>query len=465
MALTKGAVPGRTSARLGTWRPSHGTVIHWFRNDLRLVDNPSLVACAATGAALLPVHCDDPAMRGATRWGFERVGPHRRRFHDDTLQDLGDRLQAAGSALLRVGGSPALTLPALAEQLGATAIHCESIPAPEEVAQVVALRDAINASPALRGRVTVVETWQSTLHDPGRLPFQPDRLPQVFTAFRQQVERGGLVPAAPLGEPSLPPLPAGVSPAPHPSAARDASSDHDDPRSSFPYRHPDCQGGAFAALSHLARYFATDRAHRYKATRNAAGGTDHSTRFSPWLATGALSVRTIYAALKDFETRRGANEGSYWIEFELLWRDYFRFLHRQHGVRLYRAQGLSGDTSLARVPHDAGRFARWTEGRTGEPLVDAGMRELAATGWLSNRLRQVVASYLVYDLQCDWRAGAAWFESQLIDYDACSNQGNWLYIAGRGTDPRGGRRFDPGKQAREHDPDGHYRRSWNGTSA
>ena len=88
------------------------------------------------------------------------------------------------------------------------------------------------------------------------------------------------------------------------------------------------------------------------------------------------------------------------------------------------------------------------------------MRELAATGYLSNRLRQVVASYLIYDLRGDWRAGAAWFESQLVDYDVYSNQANWLYIAGRGTDPRGGRRFNPIKQAQDHDADGSYRIMW-----
>ncbi len=88
------------------------------------------------------------------------------------------------------------------------------------------------------------------------------------------------------------------------------------------------------------------------------------------------------------------------------------------------------------------------------------MHELATTGFLSNRMRQIVASYWLNDLGGDWRAGAAWFESQLIDDDAYSNTGNWLYIAGLGTDPRGGRRFDPDKQAKTHDPQGHYRRLW-----
>jgi deoxyribodipyrimidine photo-lyase len=141
----------------------------------------------------------------------------------------------------------------------------------------------------------------------------------------------------------------------------------------------------------------------------------------------------------------------------LLWRDYFRFLHFKFGRRLYQARGLS---KLASTPFDAVEFEQWRSGNTGESLIDAGMRELSESGYLSNRMRQIVASYWVYDMQGDWRAGAAWFESQLIDYDVYSNQGNWLYIAGRGTDPRGGRPFNVAKQTQDHDPHGTYRRLW-----
>ena len=138
-------------------------------------------------------------------------------------------------------------------------------------------------------------------------------------------------------------------------------------------------------------------------------------------------------------------------------------MHAKHGAALYRANGLGGPSHSPAPTHNAQGFARWCSGHTGQPLVDAGMRELAATGWLSNRMRQIVASYLVHDLGGDWLAGAAWFEHTLIDFDPCSNQGNWAYIAGRGTDPRGGRRFNTEKQTKDHDPDGHYRRLWGTT--
>ena len=176
----------------------------------------------------------------------------------------------------------------------------------------------------------------------------------------------------------------------------------------------------------------------------------------------------IVERLTQYEAARGANDGTYWIWFELVWRDYFRFLHLKYGRALYLRQGLrkpdpSGDAPSLAEPLSGialKLFEQWTQGRTKNALVNAGMNELAATGKMSNRMRQIVASYLIYDLRIDWRAGAAWFESQLLDYDVYSNQGNWLYIAGLGTDPRGGRRMNLEKQALEHDPKGLYRKQW-----
>jgi deoxyribodipyrimidine photo-lyase len=111
-------------------------------------------------------------------------------------------------------------------------------------------------------------------------------------------------------------------------------------------------------------------------------------------------------------------------------------------------------------PFSVLKFKQWSSGKTGEPLVDAGMHELITTGYLSNRMRQIIASYWIYNMQGHWQVGAAWFESQLIDYDVYSNQGNWLYIAGKGTDPRGGRPMNITKQTQDHDPDSIYRKMW-----
>lgn len=427
------------------------TLIYWFRNDLRLADNPAFSQACQSATLLLPVYCHDPKADETTPWGFARTGPHRRQFLVDSLADLSAQLASRGSGLLVLEGRPQDVLPALALRTGVNTLVCEVIAAPEEEAEVTALRSA---------GLAVTAVWQSSLLEPVNLPFAVDGLPSVFTVFRQALERAEVLPLAPQPFPAnVPPLPTNCY---KNSSKKQLLVLHKvDKKSSFPYQAAPYQGGEAAATAHVAQYFHRKLAHTYKATRNDLTGVDYSSKFSPWLATGALSARTAYAALKAFEAEHGANDGSYWLWFELLWRDYFRLLHLQYGRRLYRERGLADShVLLPEVAHNADAFTRWCQGATDEPLVDAGMRELALTGYLSNRLRQIVASYLIHDLACDWRAGAAWFEAQLVDYDVYSNQGNWLYIAGRGTDPRGGRRFNPQKQAHDHDPQGHYRKLW-----
>ncbi len=430
------------------------TVLFWFRHDMRLHDQSALHAACQLGAQhLLPVVCL-PDVQATTAWGFARIGPHRRAWLANTIQNLLQGLSSKRSQLLILNQPAATALPALARAVGASTLVCEDIAAPEEQAQVAALRAA---------GLQVHTVWHSSLLHPAQLPWPVQHLPAVFTPFRQQLEQNGLQAAAPLPPPAtLPPAPAQV-PAPWANDPAQAlavlagAAPAPDARRAFPYLQGELHGGEAAALAHLGQYLARGLPHSYKRTRNDLMGRAYSSKWSPWLATGALSPRQALAQLRQFEATHGTSDGSYWLWFELLWRDYFRFLHLQHGPALYRARGLGPQRA---TPHDAQRFAAWCAGRTGQPLVDAAMRELAATGYLSNRLRQVAASYLIHDLACDWRAGAAWFEAQLLDYDVYSNQGNWLYIAGRGTDPRGGRRFDPVKQAREHDPDGRFRRMW-----
>ncbi len=431
-----------------------GVLIHWFRNDLRLHDHPALgraiARCQRDGLALLPVAWHGPAAATRTRWGFDRVGPHRRAVRAQALAGLAQALRARGSDLIVTEGASAQPLADLARQVCAVGLMAEAIHAPEEQAEVAALR-------AQGLPVETVE--QGGLFDAAQLPWAPEAVPNVFTAFRQGVERIGLQPAAPLPVPAtLPPWPEALSRPPRPLTPAVLPPDAADERSSFPYGLPDWQGDEAHALIHLRAYLASGRPHTYKATRNALTGRDFASHWSPWLASGALSVRQVVADLRAMEAERGASDGSYWLWFELLWREHFRWMLRRHGAALFLPQGLL--PSASRAVHDAKAFARWCEGCTGLDLVDAAMNELRHTGYLSNRLRQIVASALIHELRGDWRAGAAWFEHCLIDFDVHSNQGNWAYIAGVGTDPRGGRHFNLDKQAREHDPDGAYRRRW-----
>lgn len=433
------------------------TVLFWFRNDLRLHDQLALqAACAPDTLYLLPVLCL-PDVQQTSPWGFARIGPHRRAWWGCAIHSLAQDLQGLGCPLLICSAPASTALPALARAVGADTVVCEAIAAPEEQVDVEALRAA---------GLHVHTVWHSSLLDPAALPWPIQQLPTVFTPFQQAVEQAGMRPAPPLPKPSALPewLPGVPAQYVHDSAvalaaftAFSGEAPATDPRSAFPYQAPTQDGGESGAMAHLAQYLARGLPTHYKRTRNGLVGLDYSSKWSPWLATGALSPRQALAQLRQFEAEHGASDGSYWLWFELLWRDYFRFLHLQHGLALYRTRGLGPARD---TPHDKTAFAAWCAGQTGQPLVDAALRELAATGYLSNRLRQVAASYLIHDLACDWRAGAAWFEHQLLDYDVYSNQGNWLYIAGRGTDPRGGRRFDPLQQAAAYDPDGAYQRLW-----
>uniref|UniRef100_K7FMD1 Cryptochrome DASH n=2 Tax=Pelodiscus sinensis TaxID=13735 RepID=K7FMD1_PELSI len=227
-----------------------------------------------------------------------------------------------------------------------------------------------------------------------------------------------------------------------------------DPRTAFP-----CSGGETQALMRLQHYFwDTNLVASYKETRNGLIGIDYSTKFAPWLALGCISPRYIYEQIRKYEKERTANQSTYWVIFELLWRDYFRFVALKYGTRIFSLKGLQDKE----VPwkKDPKLFDAWKEGRTGVPFVDANMRELAATGFMSNRGRQNVASFLTKDLGLDWRMGAEWFEHLLVDYDVCSNYGNWLYSAGVGNDPRENRKFNMIKQGLDYDSNGDYVRLW-----
>jgi deoxyribodipyrimidine photo-lyase len=294
------------------------------------------------------------------------------------------------------------------------------------------------------------------------LPFAIDQLPEVFSNFRRLVEKSCRV-RAPLAVPSLAALSDSLcADAEASSNATMAAADlrearetavTTDPRAAFTVH-----GGRSHGLARMQRWFwETDCIARYKQTRDGLVGADFSSRLSSWLALGTLSPREVAAEIRRYEAERVANDSTYWMFFELLWRDYFHFWVRRWQGRAFKASGVLGRTPCGTQDRDT--FLRWCEGSTGEPFIDASMRELAATGQLSNRARQNVASWLARSEGIDWRWGAAWFESQLIDFDVGPNWGNWQYVAGVGNDPRN-RIFDVRAQAQRYDEDGAYRAHW-----
>ena len=205
--------------------------------------------------------------------------------------------------------------------------------------------------------------------------------------------------------------------------------------------------------------FESNQIANYKKTRNGMLGADYSTKFSAWLALGCFSPKEIYAAVSEYEQTVHKNDSTYWVIFELWWREYFYWVMRKYGIKLFQKIGIKSQSPIDRILN-LEKLNQWKSGQTGNAFIDANMKELNATGFMSNRGRQNVASYLVNDLEVDWRYGAAYFEEQLIDYDVCSNWGNWAYISGVGNDPRGHRVFNVLKQADDYDKNGEYRNCW-----
>ena len=438
---------------------SRMTVLYWLRNDLRLHDNPALAALPAGTTALLPVYCFDPVALGPDAYlGLPRTGPHRLAFLLETLADLQSRYAALGSGIHFAVGRPEDVLPALARQLGAQAVLASAEHTTEEEEAEAAVVAALGPNTPLHRFETL------TLLHPDDLPIPLHRLPFSFSKFRFDVFSKMTV-RPPLPAPrQLPPLPAGFGPAPLPTADLLAAQLGETlPARPVPDRRsalPALGGGETAGLARLHDYaVARHLIGRYDDTRNELLGEAFSTKFSPWLANGSLSARQIWAAIDGYDATHGArSKGAMQLRLELLWRDYFRLLAHRAGPDFFRWRGLRDQLPKPIRPNKA-VFEDWAAGRTGNAFVDANMRELAATGFMSNRGRQNVASYLIHDLHQDWRWGAAWFEHLLIDHDAASNWGNWKYIAGTGTDVRD-TAFDVAQQARRYDPQQRYVRTW-----
>jgi deoxyribodipyrimidine photo-lyase len=176
-----------------------------------------------------------------------------------------------------------------------------------------------------------------------------------------------------------------------------------------------------------------------------------------------ISVRSVWSEIRRAESLDGVSEGSEWLRFELLWREYFRWLEKRHRESFYSERGIRNVDPQSST-QDPDKFAAWREGQTGQEFIDANMRELNRTGFMSNRGRQNVASYFIHDLGLPWLWGAAYFERMLVDADPVQNTGNWAYLAGVGADPRsfggGARRFNVEEQADRYDPEGRYRSLW-----
>jgi deoxyribodipyrimidine photo-lyase len=420
----------------------------WFKADLRLRDHEPLFRAVEKGS-VLPVFILDERLFRNHPLGFRKAGTFRMAFLLAAIRDLRSHLQKAGSNLVFRMGLPEVILPALSKQH-----HCTRLFTAHEVAdEEIRIQQKVKTGLTALG-IGFSAFENSSLLEERDLPWPADQVPDVFTTFRKGVEQNLNIRPAFLSPEKIQTSfdgDWGEFPTLSTLGYDEIQYDH---RSAFPF-----SGGETEAWKRLTEYFwDKDLLRNYKETRNGLIGIDYSTKLSAALSHGCISARLMYEEIQRYERERIKNQSTYGLVFELLWREYFRAVARKYGTKIFMAKGIRQESKQWRQDRES--FEQWRLGQTGNDFIDANMRELLLTGFMSNRGRQNVASYLTKDLGIDWRWGAAWFESQLIDYDVHSNWLNWAYVAGVGNDPRVDRYFNTESQVRKYDPERVYQKWW-----
>lgn len=425
------------------------TALVWFKTDLRIEDNETLVKAIAQSEKVIPVYCFDESHFETTSYGFKKTGSFRAQFLLESLEDLDAKLRTLGTGLRIVMGKPEVEIPKLVQEYKAQKVFAKREVAFEERQTEKKVQDELFK---LRCELEKVST--STLYRAEDLPFSIKDIPDVFTNFRKKTEKDSEI-RQPFEAPTKINSPE-ISPLELPTLeALGLAKTKIDSRAVLQFK-----GGETEAIKRLKHYFYdTQGLSTYKETRNGMVGADYSSKFSAWLAMGCISPRFVYAEIKKYEKQFGANDSTYWLVFELLWRDFFRFMFKKYQTKFFLYAGIKTEKVNSKSLNEK-LLLQWINGTTTSDFINANMLELQKTGFMSNRGRQNVASYFCNELNMDWRIGAAYFEEQLIDYDVCSNWGNWAYLAGVGNDPRGHRYFNIEKQAADYDKNKAFRYLW-----
>ena len=419
----------------------------WFENDLRTVDQASLYQATKNHRQVIACYCFDPIQFEIGQFGFKKTERFRAQFLLQTVSDLKVNLKNLGIELFSYHKAPELAIPALVKQFKISTIYYQLEWTQEETEQLNKVKAAIDTPIQYQG------CYDQFLYHPDDIAMEFKNIPKVFTDFRKYLEnKCEIRPFVSLGQQETNITIENTSRLP--SLKELGFEDFEtDGKTAFPFK-----GGETSALQRLKSYvFESKKIATYKKTRNGLIGIDYSSKFSPWLANGSLSPRTIYWAIKEFENKHEKNDSTYWLIFELIWRDFFKYISLKHGNAIFKIGGILNKSYDWRT--DDSDVVAWINGKTSEDFVNANMIEFKKTGWMSNRGRQNVASYFAKELQLDWRIGAAYFESMLLDYDVHSNYGNWMYVAGVGNDPRD-RKYNVSSQAERYDAQGNYRRLW-----
>lgn len=405
----------------------------WLRRDLRVHDHPALHRALSVDDDLIPVFCFDPRLlRG------RHASPARTRFLLDCLADLEESLRSRGGGLLIRDGRPEQVLPALAAELGARQVLWTA-----DVSPFATVRDAaVQRELELVGVKVTRMPGAFVVDDPLAVRNSAGEAYRVFSPFHRAWLRCPRREALPAPR-SLPPLP---------SSAENGTLPTLEELGLDPIAMESQPGGERAGRRTMSRFLA-HRVRAYGSSRDELSG-EHSSHLSPYLHFGCVSARELERALP-------SGDGAEAFRRQLCWRDFYAHVlaHFPGNARSEFQPRYRGTLRWSRARK---RFAAWCDGRTGYPLIDAAMRQLQSEGWMHNRVRLAVASFLTKDLGIDWRWGERWFMRMLIDGDEANNNGNWQWIASVGVDPQPvfRRIYNPTRQQQRLDPSGRYVRRY-----
>ncbi|WP_250432429.1 DASH family cryptochrome [Hanstruepera flava] len=417
----------------------------WFTTNLRTQDNRVLHKAITCNKPIIACYCFDPRHFKETEHGFKKTGQYRAKFLIESVKNLKNNLSKLNIQLFTYIDRPEVIIPSLVNEYCIDHVFVQKEFTSEETTTFKWVQNKLETT-------NITQIFDQFLYEPSDVFSELNQIPKVFTVFRKHVEKKLTI--LPSTETKSQEKVAIKNPTKIPTLNELGFTEFTrHPKTAFPFK-----GGETEANKRLNYYvFESQKIGVYKKTRNGLVGPDYSSKLSPWLANGSISSRTIYWAVKEFEKTHFKNQSTYWLIFELIWRDFFKYVAIQHGNAIFKTQGISNkDHSWSQDKHI---LEAWQNGKTTDNFVNANMLELNKTGWMSNRGRQNVASFFVRTLQLDWRIGAAYFESLLIDYDVHSNYGNWMYVAGVGNDPRD-RVFNTKLQADRYDPHGKFQKQW-----
>ena len=417
----------------------------WFRNNMRVEDNTSLTKAINNSDNVFGFINIDPKNFLSTKYGFKKTEKFRVKFLLETISDLKSQLDTLNISLIITHKDFDQSINEIINQYEVTDIYTLTEWTRDELKEESFIPEGIN----------LIKDFDQFLFSPNDVKSLYDNIPRGFSNFRKKCEKYLSVDDTLSIPKSLNSDNKILIDYPIPSLSDLGFKDFEVHKDSvFKFK-----GGEINAKERIKNYFfETKNVSRYKLTRNGLIGKDYSSKFSPWLANGSVSAKYVFKLLREYETEVEKNDSTYWLYFELIWRDFFKYVSMQHKDKFFNKNGIYGKDKEWLDDKDV--LLNWINGKTDEPFVNANMIELAQTGFMSNRGRQNVANYLTKELKIDWRIGAEYFESMLIDYDVHSNYGNWLYNAGIGNDSMPFRKFNPKLQSDRYDPDKSYEKIW-----